>query len=108
MYLLFGRYSVFASFISHVGLLLLYSCGFISKAQKFEGVILNTSSALLLAVAAVSQNSPCVCLDSLVSEPLGNSRPVCCDGLEVQEKRFDQLVYVVLQRDCSVNHGADV
>lgn len=36
-------------------------------------------------------------MDSLVSEPLGNSRPVCCDGLEVQEKRCDQFLHVGLQ-----------
>lgn len=38
-------------------------------------------------------------MDSLVREPLGNSRPVCCDGLEVQEKRCDQLLHVGLQRE---------
>lgn len=38
-------------------------------------------------------------MDSLVSEPLGNSRPVCCEGLQVQEKRCDQLLHVGLQRE---------
>lgn len=38
-------------------------------------------------------------MDSLVSEPLGNSRPVRRDGLEVQEKRCDQLLHVGLQRE---------